>query len=75
MTWKGFWEGIASLFEDFLFIPLDYFRQLALTSWWGSNIVSWIFLIIGIIAFMYWIMKLKSFNESTESSYTFDETI
>jgi hypothetical protein len=73
MTWKGFWEGIASLFEDFLFIPYNALMKVELDSWWLANIVSWIFLLIGITAFIYWLKKLRDFNENTESTYTFDE--
>ncbi|MRT15468.1 uracil phosphoribosyltransferase [Vitellibacter sp. q18] len=73
MTWKGFWEGIASLFEDFLFIPYNVLMKVELDSWWLANIVSWIFLLIGITAFIYWLKKLRDFNENTESTYTFDE--
>lgn len=74
MTWKGFWEGIASLFEDFLFIPYDALMKVELDSWWLANIVSWLFLLIGIAAFIYWLGKLREFNESTEITYTYDET-
>ena len=73
MTWKGFWEGIASLFEDVLFIPYNALMRLQLDSWWLANTVSWIFLIIGVIAFTYWMLQLKDFNESTESTYTYKE--
>lgn len=73
MTWKGFWEGIASLFEDILFLPYDALRSLELDSWWLANIVSWILLIIGIVAFVYWLGKLNKFDENTESTYTYDE--
>ncbi len=73
MTWKGFWEAIASIFVDFLFIPYDALMKIELDSWWLANIVSWMLLLTGTIAFIYWMRKLKSFNESTESTYTFDE--
>lgn len=73
MTWKGFWEGIASLFEDVLFIPHDALRKLELDTWWGANAISWIFLAIGAVAFVYWLFKLKEFNEPTEVTYTYDE--
>lgn len=73
MTWRGFWEGIASVFEDFLFIPLDWLRELELSSWWAANFMSWIFLIITFLAFFYWMGQLKKFNDSSESTYTFDE--
>ncbi len=71
MTWKGFWEGIASLFENVLFIPYDALMKL--DSWWLANIFSWLLLLTGAIAFIYWMGKLKDFNENTESTYTFDE--
>ncbi len=73
MTWKGFWEAIASIFVDFLFIPYDALMKIELDSWWLANVVSWMLLLTGAIAFIYWMRKLKSFNESTESTYTFDE--
>ena len=73
MTWKGFWEGIASLFENVLFIPYNALRSLQYQTWWGANIISWILLFIGIAAFIYWMVKLKHFNENTEITYTFDE--
>ncbi len=73
MTWKGFWEGIASLFEDILFLPYNALRSLELDSWWLANIFSWILLIIGIVAFVYWLGMLKKFDENTESTYTYDE--
>lgn len=73
MTWKGFWEGIASLFENVLFIPYNWLTDIQFDSWWLANIVSWIFLLIGASAFIYWLIKLKDFNENTESTYTFEE--
>lgn len=73
MTWKGFWEGIASLFEDVLFLPYNALRTLQDQTWWGANIISWILLLIGAVAFIYWLKKLKDFNENTENTYTFDE--
>lgn len=73
MTWKGFWEGIASLFENVLFIPYDALRKFELSTWWGANFMSWILLLIGAVAFIYWMIKLKDFNESTEVTYTYDE--
>tara|TARA_R110000772_G_scaffold75388_4_gene163647 strand:+ start:320 stop:547 length:228 start_codon:yes stop_codon:yes gene_type:complete len=73
MTWKGFWEGIASLFEDFLFIPYDALAKLELFSWWLANAVNWIFVLIGAVAFVYWLGKLKDFSENEEVTYTYNE--
>lgn len=73
MTWRGVWEGIASLFESIIVIPFDSIRNFELESWWLANLVSWVFLIIAASAFIYWLRTLANFNESTESTYTFDE--
>ena len=75
MTWKGFWEGIASLFEDALFLPYHALRGLELENWWAANTFSWIFLLIGSFAFVYWLLQLKKFDENEESDYTYDETV
>ncbi len=75
MTWRGFWEAIGSIFEDFLLIPLDALRALELESWWAANFISWIFVIIGSIALVYWLKQLIAFDENTEKTYTYDERI
>ena len=58
MHWKNFFESIAWLFENILFIPYESLRSLQLDSWWAANLVSWIFLLIGLIASIYWIYEL-----------------
>ena len=37
----AFFEGIQTLFVDFLFKPLDALRAEELNNWWIANIVSW----------------------------------
>ena len=73
MEWKDLFYGIEDLFENVLFIPYDALRSLELDSWWLANIVSWILLIVGMVAFIYWMLQLKHFDESTESTYTYEE--
>lgn len=75
MTWIGIWEGTAALFEDVLFIPLDAMRTLELSSWWLANGISWVFILITFGALVYWLRKLVEFDEPTESTYTYDETL
>ncbi|MCW8980247.1 MULTISPECIES: hypothetical protein [Altibacter] len=65
MTWKGFFEGIQSFAEDVLFLPYDALR-LGVDSWWISNIVSWLLMLIGVVAFIYWMGQLKKFNDNGE---------
>ena len=73
MTWKGFWEAIASFCEDVLFIPYDALRKVELDSWLIANIISWILLLTAASAFIYWMLQLRKFDDDTESHYTFDE--
>lgn len=65
-TMKDFFYAIQDLFVDFLFLPLDALRTLELENWWLANFASWLFIIIGIAAFVYWMLQLKSFNDNNE---------
>lgn len=60
--------GIGDLFENFLLLPYDALRTLQLDSWWGANIMSWIFIIIGMVAFVYWMIQLKGYNDNNEEN-------
>lgn len=66
MSWKGVFEGIGSFFEDVAFVPYDALRSLEAESWALANIMSWIFIIIGFVAFVYWMLQLKKYNENNE---------
>jgi len=50
---KNFFEGIAWLFEEVLFLPYTFLRQLELSSWTLANSINWIFLIVGFAAMIY----------------------
>ena len=62
---RAFFEGIQYFFVDFLnFWPYEALRSM--TSWWSSNLVNWIFVIIGMVATAYWLKELKKFDDSGE---------
>lgn len=63
---KDFFYAIQDLFVDTLFAPFDALRALELESWVGANVISWIFLLIGSVAFVYWMLQLKKFNDNGE---------
>lgn len=63
MEWIDLWTGIQYLFEEILFLPLDWLRKLQFESWWLANIVNWIFFLIAAAAFIYWMKCLKDFKE------------
>lgn len=65
---KAFFEAIEDLFVNVLFWPLDFLRFLE--SWWIANIINWLFVIVGVIAMVYWLLQLKDFNDRGEEDTT-----
>ena len=63
---KDFFTGIQDFFEGVLFTPLHYLRSIELDNWWAANTMTWIFALIGIVAFTYWMIQLKKFNDNNE---------
>mgnify|MGYP001071291866 FL=1 len=63
---NDFFYGIQDLFVDGLFAPFDALRELELESWVSANIMSWLFLLIGFVAFTYWMIQLKKYNDNNE---------
>jgi hypothetical protein len=66
MTWKGVFEGIQSITENVLFVPYNVLRTIELDNWWMANIVSWMLMLVGFVAFIYWMGQLKKFNDNDE---------
>jgi len=65
MTFKEVFEGIQSFTENVLFAPYNWFR-LETESWMISNAFNWILMIIGFVAFIYWMGELKKYNNNNE---------
>lgn len=63
---KDFFYAIQDLFVDILFAPFDALRVLELENWFLANIISWLFLIIGFVAMVYWMMQLRIFDNNNE---------
>lgn len=63
---KDFFYAIQDLFVDVLFAPFDALRALELENWWSANLISWLFIIVGIVAMVYWMLQLKKFNANNE---------
>lgn len=63
---KELFEAIQYIFEVILFAPYNALRALELESWFGANIVNWLFMIVGFAAFFYWMKQLKIFNDNNE---------
>ncbi len=59
-----FFYGIEDLFVNVLFWPFDFFRFME--SWWTSNAINWIFMIMGLVAMVYWMGQLRIFDANGE---------
>ncbi len=65
---RDLFEGIAWLFEEVLFSPFNYLRDLQLDSWFLANFLNWIFILVAFAAFFYWMKQLKNFNDNDEEN-------
>ena len=65
---RAFFEGIQSLFVDFLFKPLDFLRSIELGSWWLANFVSWALMIVCGYYIVYWCKELVKHKENNEEN-------
>ena len=68
---KDFFYAIQDLFVNALFAPFDALRALELENWFGANIMSWIFMTIGSVAFIYWMLQLKKLTITTKKIKAF----
>ena len=55
---RAFFEAIQWLFVDFLFKPLDWNRAFELQTWFGANLINWIFMAICAGFTYYWIKQI-----------------
>ena len=65
---KDFFYTIAWLFDEILFLPFDFLRTLQFDSWVLANIMSWGFLLLGLMGAVYWIQELKQFDDNGEEN-------
>ena len=63
---KDFFYAIQDLFVDVIFAPFDAIRAFELENWFGANTISWIFILVGFVAMVYWMIQLKGFNDNNE---------
>lgn len=64
--WRNIFEGIGSFFTEIAFAPLDALAALELKTWWGGNIMTWVFMTILVVLLAYWIKQLKIFDDNKE---------
>lgn len=65
---KAFFEGIQTLFVDYLFALHDFLRELELSSWFGANLINWILMIVCTYYMIYWIKQLQLHKDNNEEN-------
>ena len=63
---KDFFYSIKDLFVNGLFLPFDFLRELELDSWFIANFMSWTFILVGLVAFVYWMLQLAKYDANNE---------
>ncbi len=63
---KAFFEGIQWLFENVLFAPQNFLKDLELENWFAANTINWLFMIICAVAMVYWVKQLKLHRDNNE---------
>ena len=53
---------IADFCTNVLFIPYNAFQNS--DGWWGSNAINAIFIGIGGVLFLYWLVQLQKFKKA-----------
>lgn len=65
-TMKDLFYAIQDLFVNVLFAPLDALRFLELENWFAANVMNWLFMIIGSVAIVYWMIQLNKHSANNE---------
>ena len=65
---KDFFYSLGWLFQEVLFLPFDLLRSIQLDNWYIANIVTWTFILIGMVGVAYWLKKLKEFDDNDEEN-------
>lgn len=63
---KDLLYAIQDLFVNVLFAPMDALRALELENWFAASAISWVFVLIGFVALVYWMLQLKKFDANNE---------
>lgn len=66
MALRDIFYAIQDFAVGVLFAPFDALRALELESWAAANTLNWFFMLICAVAFVYWMLQLKKFNNNNE---------
>jgi hypothetical protein len=64
MIANNIFRAIGEFFTKVMFTPFQSIREM--DNWWIQNGVNWLFLIITLVAFMYWMGELRKYKSAGE---------
>lgn len=64
--WTSIFEGIGDLFTNVITAPLLALSKVETANWWLGNLITFIFIIICTVAFIYWLKQLQIFKNNRE---------
>ena len=68
MIANNIFRAIGDFCTNILFPPYKAFRFT--DGWWSSNIINTVFISIGMLLFIYWLVQLQKFQKAgTEQFY------
>ncbi len=62
MIANNIFRALGDFFTNILFAPYDAIRFM--DNWWVQNSISWLFVIITFVAFLYWLGELRKYKQA-----------
>jgi len=62
MIANNMFKAIGDFFTNVLFSPYNSLRSM--DNWWLQSTISWIFIVIAFIAFLYWMGEIRKYKKA-----------
>jgi uncharacterized membrane protein len=62
MIANNIFKAIGDFFTNVLFSPYNSLRSM--DNWWLQSTISWIFIVIAFIAFLYWMGEIRKYKKA-----------
>jgi len=62
MIANNIFKAIGDFFTNVLFSPFNSIRSM--DNWWLQSTISWIFIVIAFIAFLYWMGEIRKYKKA-----------
>ncbi|MBI9039789.1 uracil phosphoribosyltransferase [Lutibacter sp.] len=62
MIANNIFKAIGDFFTNVLFSPYNSLRSM--DNWWLQSTISWIFIVIAFVAFLYWMGEIRKYKKA-----------